>query len=81
MRAALTTWVVVATYRRRVSLGSDEVKTGGLVMSALSLSSVFYVSSIQWKESDFFNSLYKGSLRSPNQDMKQLRAARHPMSH
>jgi hypothetical protein len=75
------TWVVATTYRRRVLPGSGEARTGGLEMSALSSLSTFYVSSVQWKESDLFNNLYKGSPHSPSGDTKRLRAARHPMSH
>jgi hypothetical protein len=62
-------------------MGSSEARTGGLEMSTLRSSSAFYVSSIQWKESDFFSNLYRGSPRSPSRDMKQLRTTRHPMSH
>jgi hypothetical protein len=76
----LFTWVVAVTYRRRVSLGSNEARIGGLKMSDLRPSSTFYVSSVQRKESDFFNNLYKGSLPSPKRDTKQLRAARHPLA-
>jgi hypothetical protein len=57
------TWVVVTTYRRRVSLSSGEARTGGLVMSVLSLSSALCASSVQGKELDFFSNLYKGSPR------------------
>jgi hypothetical protein len=49
-------------------------------MSALWSSNAFYFSSVQRKELDFLNKLYKGSLHSPNRDTKQLRAMRHPMS-
>jgi hypothetical protein len=51
------TWVVAATYKRRVSPGSGEARIGGLEMSVLKSSSAFYISSIQRKESDFFNNL------------------------
>jgi hypothetical protein len=60
-RAALMTRLVVVTYRRRVSPGSNEVRTGGLEMSALRLLSTFYVLSDQRKESDVFNNLYRGA--------------------
>jgi hypothetical protein len=69
------------TYRRRVSPGSGEARTGGLEMSILRSSSALCVSSIQRNESDFFYNLYRGSQRSPSQDMKWLRAVRQPMSH
>jgi hypothetical protein len=59
------TWVVATTYRRRVSLGSGEARTGGLEMSILKSSSALYVSSVQRKESDFFNNLYMGARVSP----------------
>jgi hypothetical protein len=39
--------VVVVTYRRRVSLGYGEAKTGGMEMRVLRLSSALYISSIQ----------------------------------
>jgi hypothetical protein len=80
-RAALMTWVLAMIYRRRVSPGSGESRTGDLQMSALRSSSALYVSSIQQKVLDFFNNLYRESLRFPSQDMKRPRAALHPMSH
>jgi hypothetical protein len=46
-------------WRTMVSPGSGEARTGSLVMSVLSLSSVFCVSSIQRKESNFFSNLYR----------------------
>jgi hypothetical protein len=75
------TWVVVTTYRRRVSPGSNEARTGGMEMSVLRSSSALCVSFVQRKEADFFNNLYRGNPRSPSWDMKRLRAARHPMSY
>jgi hypothetical protein len=75
------TWLVAATYLKKVPLGFGEARTHGLAMSSFSSSSTFYISSIQQKEPDFFHSLYKGSPCSPNRDMKQLRATRHPMSY
>jgi hypothetical protein len=62
------------TYKRRVSPGSGEARTGGLEMS------VFYVSFVHRKESDNFNSLYRGSPRSPSWDTKRPRVVRHSMS-
>jgi hypothetical protein len=79
-RAVLTTWVVDVTYRTRVSSGSSEARIGGLEMSALRSSSAFCISFIERKESDIFNSLYRGSQCSPSRDMKWLSAVRHPMS-
>jgi hypothetical protein len=38
--------VVAATYRMRVTLGSDEARTGGMLMSALSSSSAYCISSV-----------------------------------
>jgi hypothetical protein len=49
-------------------------------MSALRPSSAFCTSSIQRKDLDFFNNLYRGSLRSPSWDTKWLRVVRHPIS-
>jgi hypothetical protein len=69
-RAVLMAWVVAMTYRRRVSLGFDEARTGGLEMSAFRSSSAFCISSVQQMESYFFNNLYRGSPHSPNRDMK-----------
>jgi hypothetical protein len=60
-RAALATWVVAATCRRRVSPSSGEARTDGLVMSALRSLSVFCASSVQRKELDFFSILYRGA--------------------
>jgi hypothetical protein len=68
-------------YRRRDSLGSGEARTDVLEMSALSSSNAFYILFVQWKESNFFNNLYRGSPHSPSGDLKRLRAVRHPMSH
>jgi hypothetical protein len=51
-----------------------------MVMSILSLSSAFYISSVQQKELDFFNNLYRGSPSSPSRDTKRLRVVRYPMS-
>jgi hypothetical protein len=62
-------------------VSSGEVRTGGLVMSTLSSSSAFCVSSIQQKELDFFSSLYRGGPCFPSQDLNWLRSTRHPMSH
>jgi hypothetical protein len=45
---------VAAIYRRSVSPGFDEARIRGMEMSALRLSSDFYVLSVQWMESDFF---------------------------
>jgi hypothetical protein len=70
-----------AMYRRRVSLGSGEARIGGLEIRSLTSSSTFCAPFVQQKQSDFFNILYKGSPRSPRQDTKWLRDARHPMSH
>jgi hypothetical protein len=57
---------VTAMYRRRVLPGSSEARTDSLVMSVLSSSSAFYISSVQQKESDPFSSLYRGSPLSPS---------------
>jgi hypothetical protein len=40
-------------------------RTGGLEMSALSLSSAFCISFVQRKQSDFFNTLYRGEPALP----------------
>jgi hypothetical protein len=74
------TWVVAVMYERRALSCSDKAITVGLEMSALSSSSAFYVLSGQQKESDFFNSLYRGGPSSPSHYMKWLRVARYPMS-
>jgi hypothetical protein len=42
-------------------LGSGEARVRGLEMSTMRSSSAFWVSSVQWKESDFFNNLYRGA--------------------
>jgi hypothetical protein len=49
-RAALMTWVVVVMYRRIVSLGFGEARTGGLEMSALS----WYVAPMFFSPNDIF---------------------------
>jgi hypothetical protein len=54
------------TNRRRISPGSDEARTEGLEMSVWRSSSARCVLSIQWKELNFFNNLYRGSPRSPS---------------
>jgi hypothetical protein len=60
--------------------GSGGTKIGSLEKTTLRSLSGFCVSSVQQKESNIFNNLYRGSPHSPNRDTKQLRAARHPMS-
>jgi hypothetical protein len=64
-RTALMTWVVAMTYRRRVSLGSSKTRTRCLEKSIVRSSSTHYVSSIQQKELDFFNNLYRGARVAP----------------
>jgi hypothetical protein len=78
--AALTTWVVAEIYR---SIGPSVVGAAsieGLLSIFLRDSSASCDSGVHMKWSDFFISLYSGSLHSLSCAMERLRATRQPVT-
>ena len=79
-RAVLTTWVVAAIYKSKVSPSSGAVSTGGVVRNCLSSWNALEASSFYSNLSDFRRSLKKGRPLSPSRLMNLLNAAMHLVS-
>jgi len=76
----LTTSVDAARYRNKVSPGSGATSTDRKVRCFFSSWKAYSAYSVQVNEPDLLSSLKKGSALSASLEMKQLRAAKDPMS-
>jgi hypothetical protein len=76
----LTTSAAAAMYMFNVSPGSGATRTGREVRCCFNSRKACSASSVQAKGLDFRRSLKKGRVLSANLEIKQLRAAKDPVS-